>query len=899
MRRLRQWSIRFFAAATGRRDEQRLREDADDHIAFQTEENLRRGLPPAEARRQALLAFGSVEAFKESYRDQQSLPRVEHLVQDIRIALRRMRKAPGFTAAAIGTLALGLGFTSAVLSLAHALFLGPLPVPGAARLMIVDQTLPDRPRTNGYGFSHPDYAYYREHSTAFEELAGHYSTSPMTVVTPAGQASVAGAVVTSTYFSVLRLQPAIGRFISAEEDRVPDRHPVAVLSHDFWRAQFGEDRQVLGTVVRINGTDFTVIGVAPEGFRGTMTGLLANQIWIPTSMFRVGYRYCDGLSRNCAMLNVIGRLADGATIESAQAEGDVLARQLEAAFPDTNKGHGVYVRPARGIRISDQAGKVPIVAVLASAAAVVLLVASANVAGLLLARGLQRRREIAIRLALGAGRSRLVRLLLVESMTLAIAGSAVGVVVAIWATNFLRGLLGVSNLDFSLDPGVVLVGVCVAVATGLLTGVAPALQATRPQSVPAMRDETAGAGSRRSPLRDSLIVAQVALSVVLLGASGLVIRSFVMVHRGPGFDPNAIVIVRLRPSLIASTNERAWAFQRAVIERLEAMPGIVAASPAGVPAHWPSRPTQPIRLTSDTGDPARAFRTSTRLVGPRYFKALGVAVIEGREFDDRDTAAGPRAVIVNETLARHFWPAGGAVGSAVTIGDDGGLRGCGLAIADRCEVVGVVKDLQWTSALEQPEPIAYLNYWQQDRSNSWAQDSLTHVRVSGDAAAMLPQIRQAIAAVDPDVPISNSDVLGRALDIQFADVRAARAMLVTFGVLALGLSMIGLYATLACSIAQRAREIAVRMALGASRVDVGGLVFRRGFVLVSIGLGVGLAACVAGGPFLSHLLYGVSPRDPVALGVGPAVLTLVAAVAISLPARRAMRQNPVEALRMD
>jgi hypothetical protein len=359
------------------------------------------------------------------------------------------------------------------------------------------------------------------------------------------------------------------------------------------------------------------------------------------------------------------------------------------------------------------------------------------------------------------------------------------------------------------------------------------------------------------------------------------------------------VIVRLRPSLIASTNERAWAFQRAVIERLEAMPGIVAASPAGVPAHWPSRPTQPIRPAGDTGDPAQAFRTATRLVGPRYFKGLGVDVIEGREFDDRDTATGPRAVIVNETLARHFWPAGGAVGSAVTIGDDGGLRGCGPAIADRCEVVGVVKDLQWTSALEQPEPIAYLNYWQQDRSNSWAQDSLTHVRVSGDAAAMLPQIRQAIAAVDPDVPISNSDVLGRALDIQFADVRAARAMLVTFGVLALGLSMIGLYATLACSIAQRAREIAVRMALGASRVDVGGLVFRRGFVLVSIGLGVGLAACVAGGPFLSHLLYGVSPRDPVALGVGPAVLTLVAAVAISLPARRAMRQNPVEALRMD
>jgi putative ABC transport system permease protein len=372
-----------------------------------------------------------------------------------------------------------------------------------------------------------------------------------------------------------------------------------------------------------------------------------------------------------------------------------------------------------------------------------------------------------------------------------------------------------------------------------------------------------------------------------------------MLHRGPGFDPNAIVIVRLRPSLIASTNDRAWAFQRAVIERLEALPGIVAASPAGVPAHWPSRPTQSIRLPGDTADLAQAFQTSTKLVGPRYFKTLGVDVIEGREFDDRDTATGPRGVIVNEALARHFWPNGSAVGNVVTIGDDGGLRGCGLAVADRCEIVGVVKDLQWVSALERPEPIAYLNYWQQDRSSSWAQDSQTHVRVSGDADAMLPQIRQAIAAVDPDVPIANGDVLGHALDTRFADVRTARTMLVTFGVLALGLSMIGLYATLAFSIAQRTREIALRMALGASRVDVGRMVFRRGFALIAFGVGVGVAACIAGGPFLSHLLYGVSPRDPIALSVGPVVLTLIAALAISLPARRAMRQNPVEALRMD
>ena len=424
----------------------------------------------------------------------------------------------------------------------------------------------------------------------------------------------------------------------------------------------------------------------------------------------------------------------------------------------------------------------------------------------------------------------------------------------------------------------------------------PRLRGSGPSSTP---DETINpverCAVRRSPLHDGLIVAQVTLSIVLLGASGLIVQSFVRVQQGPGFDPDAIVVLRLRPSLVGFTHERAWAFHRAVVDRLEALPGVVAASPAMAtpPRRW--QPSQPVLLAGDPGDPARAYRVSTTYVGARYFKTLGVHVIDGREFDDRDTATSPCSVIVNETLARHFWPRGGAIGSSVRIGADGPvLRG-----ADRCEVVGVVQDLQWVSALEQPAPVAYLNYWQQTRDRSVTQESRTHVRVSGDAAAMLPAIRQAIAGVDPDVPIQWGAVLGRTLDSEFADVRTARTMLVLFGVLALGLSMIGLYASLAFSIAQRTREIALRMALGASRVDVGRLVFRRGFGLVAIGVGTGLAACVSGGPFLSHLLYGVSPRDPMALSIAPVVLMLIAALAISLPARRAMRQNPVDALRQE
>jgi len=459
----------------------------------------------------------------------------------------------------------------------------------------------------------------------------------------------------------------------------------------------------------------------------------------------------------------------------------------------------------------------------------------------------------------------------------------------------LRGFFGVAsvgalNVDLSLDPRVVLLGIGVAVVTGVLTGIAPALQSTRPDTAGAIKEETAGAGTRRSPLREGLIVVQVALSVVLLGGSGLLVRSFFLLHQGPGFDPHAVALVRLRPSLVGYTNDRAWAFQRAVIERLEAMPGVTAASPASVPPlpKW-GRPKQPMQLAGDAGDPARAFQASTTFVGPRYFETLGVSVAEGRELDDRDRTDGARVVLVNETLARHFWPNGGAVGSTVSIGPN------------RCEVVGVVKDQQWLSALETPEPIAYLNFWQQDRANSWSQDSRTHIRVSGgDAAAMLPEILRTIAAIDPDVPAAEAQTLGVSLDYQFAKVRVARTMLVTFGGLTLVLSVIGLYAALAFAVGQRTREIAVRMALGASPGEVGVLVFRRGIAVVGLGLAAGLVAAVAlAGPLLANLLYGVSPRDPLALIAGPSLLAAAAMLAIWLPARRAMAQDPMLALRSE
>ncbi len=891
MSSLRRFVIRLMTSVTRRQDEERLREEFEDYLALETEANVQRGLAAADARRQAVLRFGGLEAAKEGYRDEQGLPFLEHLLQDARIAIRRMKQTPAFTAAAIATLALGLGLNSAIVSLAYALFLQPLPVDGASRLVDAEQTVTGS-IGRGLGFSYPDFTYYRDHARTFADLAAHYSTSPMQIVTPDGALNVSGSVASAGYFSLLRLQPTIGRFFTADEDHVPGRNPVAVLSHDLWRTHFGQDPRILGTPVRINGTAFTVIGIAPERFQGIVSGLTPNAVWIPSAMFAVGYRFCDGLARGCNVVNLIGRLAEGVSIDEAQAEMSLLARQLAATFPETNRERGVFLRPARGIRIREQLQNAPIVALLAGAAALVLLVACANVAGLLLSRGLRRRKEIAIRISLGAGRIRLIRLLLVESVALAIAGGVAGFAVAIWSTEVLRRFFGVGsggdtvNLDLSLDPRVVLVGIASAILTGVLTGLVPALQSTRPDVLPSLKEETAGAGTRGSWLREGLIVVQVAMSVVLLACGGLLVRSFFLLQRGPGFDPSAVVLVRVRPSLVGYPIERAWAFQRDVIQRLEGLPGVAAASPGNVPPlpYW-ARPVQPVQLA---GNPDQAaVRSSTTHVGARYFKALGANVVEGREFDERDKPEGPRVVVVNEALARQLWPRGGAVGSLVTIG------------RTPCEVVGVVNDRQWVSFVESPEPIAYLNFWQQSPSETWSKDSQMIVRLSGDARARLPDIRRAIAEVDPDVPVSEGDSLAARLDYAFIKVRAARTMLVTFGSLALVLSMIGLYAALTYAIGQRTREIAIRIALGAARRDVGILVLRRGATIVGLGLAGGLAAAVVAGPLLASLLYGVTPRDPIALLAGPLVLGAVALLAIWLPARRAMGMDALIALRSE
>jgi predicted permease len=818
---------------------------------------------------------------------------LQSIWQDLRFGVRMLARSRGFTIAALLTLALGIGPNAAIFSLVNALFLQNLRVPEPLGLVHVYQTRADRP-ADLFPLSLVDYHYHREQSRSFQELAAHYPTAPLHLLVRGVPEAIGGSVVTATYFRVLGLSPAAGRFFLDEEDSVPGRHAVVVISHGLWQRRFGGNPQAIGSSISLNGTAFTIVGVAPRNFMGVLVGGNASDVWIPSGMFRVGYRYCDASERGCTIVQMLGRLNPDRTIDDAQLDLDVLAGRLAAAYPSENKGLGLRVLPARGVYPAQRVQADRPVKVLLMTVGLVLLIACANLAALLLARGMHRRREIAVRLALGASRARLVRQFLAESLLLALTGGTLGLLVAAWAGDFLLVFFETdyagrpSNFRLDIDRLVLFSTLGLSLLSGLIFGLVPALQASRSDVVPVLKDETSASGLQRSRLRDGLIVAQVAVSIVLLVGAGLLVRSLTNIYRGPGFDPASVVLLRLRPSLVEYDMPKARAFQRRVIERLEALPGVESASPSDMFPYLGWGTTLPVWMPGRApGRIEDAFRAPSTKVGPRYFKTLGARMVEGREFDERDGKQAPKVAIVNEVLARRFWPNGRASGRLLTVD---GLEH---------EVVGVVRLEAYHNLTEQPPPYVFLNYWQYETADAFNADSRTHVRVAGDAAGMLPALRREIAAVDPNVPISEDATLTFRLDHMFKPLRATRSALAGVGVLALVLSAVGLSGGLAYNVARRTREIAIRIALGADRASVAGLVLRQGARLTLAGVAIGLAGAFIASRFLSTMLYGVNPHDLLTFVAVPAALGAVALLAICLPARRATRVDPMIALRSE
>ena len=810
-----------------------------------------------------------------------------NVLQDLRLALRQLHQSPGLSAAAILTIALGIGANVTIYSFAHAVLFRPLDVPDADRLVHVFER---RESPGSFPLSLAEYPYYREAAGSFEALAAHYSTAPLHASIGGSPEALTGAVVTASYFDVLQIRPVVGRFFTAEEDRVRDRDAVAVISYGSWQRHFGGAATAIGSTIRINDRLFTIVGVAPSGFTGVQVRGAVIDVWIPAALFATGYRYCDAFAPDCTIVQMIGRLRIGVSPEQAARELADIAGRLPAEPMKQRRRIGIGVEPARGIGAAPGSSERRQLNLFLTAVTLVFVVTCANITGLLLARAAARRRHMAVRLALGASRMRILSQVLSETAVLAFLGGAAGLLAATWSTTALETLYAQDSagraMTFSLSLGspVVLAAAGLTVLAALVAGGIPAWLASRTDVGSVLKQEGPWGGRRRMHLRQALVCAQLAMSVILLVGAGMLIASARQVMHGSGFDPGPVMTLRLRPSLLTYSRERAERFHRDVISRVEAVPGVVSASPSVYMAMFGGGPRSAVR---DPTQPGEAADATFNFVGARYFATLGIGVVEGREFVEADRREAAAVAIVNDVLARRLSPDRPLVGRETVA--DGRTH----------TIVGVVRDAQYYAAGEAPRGQIFFSYWQSGGSDAFLADSRTFVKVSGDPRAMLAEVRRAIASVDPSVPISEAHALDERVAYMFQPLRVARLLLTVFAALALVLATVGLYGVLAQSIAQRTREFGLRVAIGATRRDIALLVFREAFTLIAAGVSVGLIAAWHSSQLLESLLFGVASRDPVSFAAAAVAVVLIGLLASYLPARRATRVSPLTAMRLE
>jgi len=846
------------------------------HIQDRANDLERSGVPRAEAERRARLEFGGYQKFKEEIREAQGTHFLETLIQDLRFGLRMLRKSPGFTAVAILTLALGIGANTAMFGLLDALFLQSIPAKDPANLV----------RTKDE-YSYPEYRYLQEYALTLQHVVANYSTAPFYVMLNGESQDIQGAVVSSGYFHILGLQPWVGRFFTPEEDSVQNRDPVAVIGYNLWQTAYGGTSAIIGKTLDINDTRFTVIGVMPPDFRGVIVGD-TDEIWIPTAMLQVGYRWCDAFQPGCATLKLMARLAPGCSTQQAEAEVSTLLRRLRSTTP----GFDVRERPVitRDAEIAFGHDYLVLLFRLVTAAAgILLLVICANLAGILVARGAARQREIAMRLALGAQRKRVVRQLLTEGLLVTGLGALLAVPIAGSITSALINFDRIDNEGyphvFQVHPdlNILLCLIGVTALAGMLFAIFPALQSSRANLNYALKGCAPGS-LRTGGSRMALVSIQIALSLALIVAAGLLARSTVNINAGHNMDVHHVLGLRLRPLLVEYSPADAQAFEREVLRRVRDIPGIESASLAhGVGLVW--GPGEDARLALPGHvypKPADELAIHEKSVANGYFRTLRIPFISGRDFGELDRPNSPRVAIVNETLARNLesekmLP----IGRAIIV--DGTPH----------RIIGVVKDAQSRTIIDPPIPVAYTYYWQ----NPAEVDARMCIRVVGDPTAFLPAIRKTIAAVNPDVPVTEILPLTYQVRHQFVEARIAAVLLESGAGLALLLCAMGLYGVIAYEVRQRTREVGIRMALGANRRDVAAPFLRRGIILVSAGAAAGIPVALSTSWLLRAYLVGVSPFNLATFVAGACILLGAALLACYVPARRAMRVDPMVALR--
>ena len=816
------------------------------------------------------------------------------LLRDLRFGLRQLVAAPAFTAAAIASLALGIGVNTAVFSLVNGFFLRPLPVAEPERLVAIYTT---DPQTAGMlPMSWLNFVdLEREAAGGGGVLDTAVAARPLPVaLAGAGGAAeqVAAELVTGGYWRLAGIEPASGRFFGPETDAEPGAHPVAVLSHSLWQSRFGGDPDVVGSTVQVNRRPYTVAAVAPEGFRGL--NLLAEpEMWLPAGQrgeLASGQVAEFFALRRGLMMWVYGRLAPGTSIEQAEASLAALAAELERAHPEENAGRSLAVVPAAEAAIHpdrrgwfDLAGKV-----LMTVVGLVLLVACANVANLLLARAVARRKEVAVRLAIGAGRGRMVRQLLAESLLLALAGGVAGLLVGLVTREVLwhfRPPLVPEGLDVGLDPRVLGFTIAAALVTGILFGLAPALRSVRTDLVTALKEEPSASPSRRRrlPLAEGLVVAQVVLSVVALVGAGLFLRSLGNVlDLDPGFERERLAFVSFDLGAQGYDQARAEAFYRRAVEAAAALPGADAAVVAARGLLDGGGIQRGVEANGRLEEGQQAPMARLNAVGPGYFETVGVEIAAGRGIEERDRSGAPAVAVVNQTAAERFWPGGSAVGRRFRFTGDEVER----------EVIGVARDAKYVSLADAPQPFVYLPIAQ-----NHVPAATLLVRTEGDPAPVADRLRQSVQALDPELPLVRLDTMGAFLHAFPSGLRMGSVFLGVFAALALALTGVGLAGVLAYGIGQRRRELALRVALGAGRPELRRLVLSRGLGLVGAGLVLGLAGAIPFAHWIERFLVEGDPADPVPFAVACGVIAVVAVAAVLVPARRAVATDPSLVLR--
>ena len=800
---------------------------------------------------------------------------MDHILSDLRFAVRMLAKRPLQTAVAIIALAIGIGANTAIFSVVHAALLEPLPYPEANRLVVVWGNHPD---IGDEEASAPDYNDWREQSRSFADM-GALQFASLNLSGDGEPERLVGVRAQASVFSTLGAAPALGRYFTPEED-VPNGPRVVVLAHDLWERRYGASPEVLGRTIQVNGHPHVVIGVMPKEMRLPLADpSLAVPLGLDPTQF----------GRRADFLGVIGRLAPGVELDEAQAEMTGIAARLTEQYPTTNTGwtvrlvglHDEIVKDARLLLL-----------VLLGAVALLLLIACANVANLQLARAATRHREIAVRAALGAGRSRIVAQLLTEGLLLSIAGAAVGLLVAPWVTDALLSMRppGLDLPDaIPLNRWVLLFTAALAVATGLVFGLAPALHLGKTRLAETLKEGSRSvAGDSRRWLRGALVVAQVGLALVLLVGVGLLVRSFNnLVAVDLGFDASRTLMagVTLPESDYPDAARRVVLYDQAR-EALAAIPGVRSVSVTAVP---PLVSLGPQLTFTQEGAPASADGSeadaSIRSVDPSFFDSMSVPVLAGRSLAESDRAGAPNVVVINETMARQIWPQGDAIGKRIAF--DGTDDGPTFR-----EVVGIVGDVRQDGPSEPEYRGVYLPYAQRPTSTLFFL-----VKSDVDATSLAQPVRQAVSTIDSKLPLFAVRTLDEVLSRSLAPRTFATSLFGAFGSVALLLAALGLYSVVAYVVAQQTREIGIRMALGATWSTIVGLVLRRGGVLVAAGVVVGGVVAAAAGRLIESMLFDVSPFDPVAFAAAAAALTVAALAACVVPARRAARIDPMEALR--